>query len=143
MCNLGDGFVSDPAKAFPKGALVEGVVLSVDAGAGRCELTLRSDGRDGGSKDGEASLGPMPEPGATLMGTVRGVQSFGVFVTLDGGSGRSGLCHISAFADARIKDGLESHVRAGERVRVKVLEADEATGRISLGMKPSLSLIHI
>ena len=71
------------------------------------------------------------------MGTVRRVQTYGVFVTLDG-SGRSGLCHISAFADARIKDSLEAHVRAGERVRVKVLEVDEATGRVSLGMKPSL-----
>ena len=68
---------------------------------------------------------------------MRRVQTYGVFVTLDG-SGRSGLCHISMFADARIKDSLEQHVRAGERVRVKVLQVEEETGKISLGMKPSL-----
>ena len=136
MCNLGDAFVADPAAAFPKGALVSGVVVSVDAAAGRCELTLRSDGQDGGAKSNAANDAPV-EVGAVQMGTVRRVQTYGVFVTLDG-SGRSGLCHISAFADARIKDGLEAHVRAGERVRVKVLDVDRETGRVSLGMKPSL-----
>ena len=45
---------------------------------------------------------------------------------------------ISHFADARITDSLEAHVRVGERVRVKVLAVDEETGRVSLGMKPSL-----
>jgi rRNA biogenesis protein RRP5 len=37
-----------------------------------------------------------------------------------------------------IKDGLDSHVRTGERVRVKVLGVDLETAKISLGMKPSL-----
>ena len=102
---------------------------------------MRSDGgdasnRDGGSHGSNANLARI-EVGLVTMGTVRRVQTYGVFVTLDG-SGRWGLCHISAFADARIKDGLEAHVRAGERVRVKVLEVDETSGRVSLGMKPSL-----
>ena len=144
MCNLSDAFVDDPIKAFPKGFLVRGVALFVDTAARQVEMTLRSDGvdasapRDKGLLNG-GSLGSLPplQVGLVTMGTVRRVQTYGVFVTLDG-SGRSGLCHISAFADARIKDSLEAHVRAGERVRVKVLEVDEATGRVSLGMKPSL-----
>ena len=140
MCNLGDAFVEDPVAAFPRGALVRGVVVAADAASRRVEMTLRSDGRDasdrGAGTSGNAPLAPLPV-GLVTMGTVRRVQTYGVFVTLDG-SGRSGLCHISAFADARIKDSLEAHVRAGERVRVKVLGVDEATGRVSLGMKPSL-----
>ena len=144
MCNLGDAFVENPAAAFPRGALVRGVVVAADVTTRRVEMTLRSDGGDASNR--QASLGnalgdagnraPL-RVGLVTMGTVRRVQTYGVFVTLDG-SGRSGLCHISAFADARIKDSLEAHVRAGERVRVKVLEVDEATGRVSLGMKPSL-----
>mmetsp|Transcript_18755 Transcript_18755/g.30049 ORF Transcript_18755/g.30049 Transcript_18755/m.30049 type:complete len:574 (-) Transcript_18755:72-1793(-) len=97
-------------------------------------MTLRSDGQDGGTK---ASNDAPVEEGTVQMGTVRRAQTYGVFVTLDG-SGRSGLCHISQFADARIDDSLEAHVRVGERVRVKVLTVDAATGRISLGMKSSL-----
>jgi rRNA biogenesis protein RRP5 len=85
----------------------------------------------------QASNDAPVEEGTVQMGTVRRAQTYGVFVTLDG-SGRSGLCHISQFADARIDDSLEAHVRVGERVRVKVLTVDAATGRISLGMKPSL-----
>ena len=140
MCNLGDAFVEDPRGAFPRGALVRGVVVAVDTVARRVEMTMRSDGGDASNRDGSskdvANLARI-EVGLVTMGTVRRVQTYGVFVTLDG-SGRSGLCHISAFADARIKDGLEAHVRAGERVRVKVLEVDETSGRVSLGMKPSL-----
>ena len=140
MCNLGDAFVEDPRGAFPRGALVRGVVVAVDTVARRVEMTMRSDGGDASNRDGSskdvANLARI-EAGLVTMGTVRRVQTYGVFVTLDG-SGRSGLCHISAFADARIKDGLEAHVRAGERVRVKVLEVDETSGRVSLGMKPSL-----
>ena len=79
------------------------------------EITLRADGGDGG---GAAAVnapptGDAPDEGAVLMGTVRRVQTYGVFVTLDDCGGRSGLCHISAFADARIDDGLDAHVRAG------------------------------
>ena len=139
MCNLGDAFVEDPIAAFPRGALVRGVVVAVDTVARRVEMTMRSDGVDASNRDGGSNNANLAriEVGLVTMGTVRRVQTYGVFVTLDG-SGRSGLCHISAFADARIKDGLEAHVRAGERVRVKVLEVDETSGRVSLGMKPSL-----
>ena len=138
MCNLGDAFVDDPGKVFGKGSVVSGTVISVDQKSNNVEMTLRTDGRDASAArdDQNENLTPV-EVGTVTMGTVRRVQTYGVFVTLDG-SGRSGLCHISAFADAIIKDGLESHVRAGERVRVKVLAVDEGSGKISLGMKPSL-----
>jgi len=137
MCNLADTFVSDPAQEFPKGKLVKGTILSVDESSGRAEMTLRSDGMDAAAGRSQIDNNAHVEEGSVQMGTVRRVQTYGVFVTLDG-SGRSGLCHISMFADARIKDSLEQHVRAGERVRVKVLQVDEETGKISLGMKPSL-----
>ena len=137
MCNLADTFVSEPVAEFPKGKLVHGVVVSVDVASGRAEMTLRSDGQDAAAGRSSMDNNAPVEEGSVQMGTVRRVQTYGVFVTLDG-SGRSGLCHISQFADARIKDSLEQHVRAGERVRVKVLGVDDESGKISLGMKPSL-----
>ena len=71
------------------------------------------------------------------MGTVRSVQSYGVFVTLDE-SGISGLCHISMFADMHVKDDLANHVRAGERVRAKIMKVDYETNKVSLGIKASV-----
>jgi ribosomal protein S1 len=86
LCNLADDFVADPSAAFPKGKLVTGVILSVDISAGRAEMTMRTDGQDGGAK---SAVNDAPvEEGTTQMGTVRRAQTYGVFVTLDG-SGRA------------------------------------------------------
>ena len=103
MCNLADTSVSEPVAEFPKGKLVHGVVVSVDVASGRAEMTLRSDGQDAAAGRSSMDNNAPVEEGSVQMGTVRRVQTYGVFVTLDG-SGRSGLCHISQFADARIKD---------------------------------------
>ena len=133
MSNLADEFVADPAISFPPGKLVSGRIVGADAAKGRVEISFREREANQGNTDVSAV-----EVGSVIMGTVRRVQPYGVFVTLDGTGGLSGLCHISMFADARIPDDLSAHVRQGERVRTKVLEIDTKTNRISLGIKPSL-----
>ena len=84
MCNLGDAFVENPAAAFPRGALVRGVVVAADVTTRRVEMTLRSDGGDASNR--QASLGnalgdagnraPL-RVGLVTMGTVRRVQTYG------------------------------------------------------------------
>ena len=67
-----------------------------------------------------------------LTGTVRNVIDFGVFV--DVGVHQDGLVHISQVSNKYIKHPSEV-VKVGDIVKVKVLEVDVDTHRISLTMK--------
>ncbi len=71
-------------------------------------------------------------PGMTLPGIVTNVTAFGAFV--DVGVHQDGLVHISQLADRFVKDPNEI-VKAGQQVRVRVLDVDKARKRISLSMK--------
>ncbi len=72
------------------------------------------------------------KPGMELMGTVRNVIDFGVFVDI--GVHQDGLVHISQVSDRRLRHPSEA-VKVGDVVKVVVLEADEKRRRISLSMK--------
>ncbi|MGM9640940.1 MAG: Tex family protein [Faecousia sp.] len=72
------------------------------------------------------------KPGMVLMGTVRNVIDFGVFVDI--GVHQDGLVHISQVANRRLRHPSEV-VSVGDVVRVAVLEVDEKRKRISLTMK--------
>ena len=69
-----------------------------------------------------------------LEGVVTNVTNFGAFV--DVGVHQDGLVHISALADKFVKDPHEV-VKAGDVVRVKVMEVDVSRKRISLTMRLS------
>ncbi len=67
--------------------------------------------------------------GMVLEGVVSNVAAFGAFVDI--GVHQDGLVHISALADRFVKDPREV-VKAGDIVKVKVLEVDVARKRIAL-----------
>jgi small subunit ribosomal protein S1 len=71
-------------------------------------------------------------PGAVLPGRVASVLDFGAFVDLGGGI--QGLLHVSEMSWTRVTSA-NAVVAPGERITVKVLRVDEATGKISLGSK--------
>ncbi|OAI16524.1 RNA-binding transcriptional accessory protein [Methylomonas lenta] len=75
------------------------------------------------------------QPGMTLEGVVTNVANFGAFVDI--GVHQDGLVHISHLADDFVKDP-RSVVKAGDMVKVRVLEVDVARQRISLSMKKSV-----
>ena len=68
-------------------------------------------------------------PGMVLEGVVSNVAAFGAFVDI--GVHQDGLVHISALSDRFVKDPREV-VKAGDIVKVKVLEVDVARKRIAL-----------
>ncbi|AKC86823.1 Tex family protein [Pseudoxanthomonas suwonensis] len=68
-------------------------------------------------------------PGMVLEGVVSNVAAFGAFVDI--GVHQDGLVHISALSDKFVKDPREV-VKAGDIVKVKVLEVDVARKRIAL-----------
>ena len=72
------------------------------------------------------------KPGMELMGTVRNVIDFGVFVDI--GVHQDGLVHISQVSDKFIHHPSEA-VAVGDVVKVVVLDVDEKKHRISLSMK--------
>ncbi len=72
------------------------------------------------------------KPGMELMGTVRNVIDFGVFVDI--GVHQDGLVHISQVSDKFIRHPSEA-VSVGDTVKVVVLDVDEKKHRISLSMK--------
>ncbi|MHB9085658.1 MAG: Tex family protein [Thiobacillus sp.] len=74
------------------------------------------------------------KPDMILEGVVTNVAAFGAFVDI--GVHQDGLVHISALASTFVKDP-HSVVKAGQIVKVKVLEVDEKRKRIALTMRLS------
>jgi uncharacterized protein len=72
------------------------------------------------------------QPGMILEGVVTNVANFGAFVDI--GVHQDGLVHISALAEKFVKDPRQI-VKAGDVVRVKVLEIDQPRRRIALSMR--------
>ena len=71
-------------------------------------------------------------PGAVLTGRVASVVEFGAFVDLGGGI--QGLLHVSEMSWSRGTSSNEV-VAPGDQITVKVLRVDDATQKISLGLK--------
>ncbi|VBT16493.1 transcription accessory protein, TEX [Burkholderia pseudomallei] len=71
-------------------------------------------------------------PGMVLEGVVTNVAAFGAFVDI--GVHQDGLVHVSAMSTKFIKDPHEI-VKAGQVVKVKVLDVDVKRQRISLTMR--------
>ncbi|MGR5557248.1 Tex family protein [Vibrio fortis] len=72
------------------------------------------------------------EPGMILEGVVSNVANFGAFVDI--GVHQDGLVHISALTDRFVSDPREV-VKAGDIVKVKVMEVDVQRKRIALSMR--------
>ena len=71
------------------------------------------------------------EVGKIYEGTVLKLLDFGAIVSVL--PGRDGLLHISQIANERV-NAVADHLKEGQQVRVKVLEADDK-GRLRLSMK--------
>ena len=82
-------------------------------------------------KDGVESLKDLVL-GMIMEGVVTNVTNFGAFVDI--GVHQDGLVHISMLADKFVKDP-HTVVKAGDIVKVKVLEVDEKRKRIALTMR--------
>ena len=84
-------------------------------------------------KEGVENLKDL-EAGMILEGVVTNVTNFGAFVDI--GVHQDGLVHISALSETFVKDPREV-VKAGDVVRVKVMEVDLKRRRIGLSMRLS------
>ncbi|HEY2623582.1 MAG TPA: S1 RNA-binding domain-containing protein, partial [Dyella sp.] len=71
-------------------------------------------------------------PGMVLEGRVTNVAAFGAFVDI--GVHQDGLVHVSALSHTFVKDPRDA-VKAGDIVKVKVMEVDLPRQRIGLSMR--------
>ena len=82
-------------------------------------------------RDGVEQLGDL-QPGMLLEGVVTNVANFGAFVDI--GVHQDGLVHVSQLADRFVRDPRDV-VKAGDIVKVKVVDVDLKRKRIALTMK--------
>jgi uncharacterized protein len=82
-------------------------------------------------KEGVETLKDLGE-GMILEGVVTNVANFGAFIDI--GVHQDGLVHISALANTFVKDP-RTIVKAGDIVKVKVIEVDINRKRIALSMR--------
>ncbi len=74
----------------------------------------------------------VPEVGEVYHGVVKNIQSFGAFVEIM--PGKDGLLHISEIEHRRLKD-VESVLKVGDELDVKLIEVDKKTGKLKLSRK--------
>lgn len=74
----------------------------------------------------------IPEIGTVYHGTVKNITTFGAFVEVL--PGKDGLLHISEIDWTRLKD-VESVLKVGDQIDVKLIEIDAKTGKLKLSRK--------
>lgn len=87
------------------------------------------------ARDAIEAIVKEPEVGEIYTGLVKTIQPFGAFVEIL--PGKDGLCHISKLANHRVEK-VEDVVKEGQWIKVKVMEVDKKTGKISLSHKDAV-----
>ncbi len=70
--------------------------------------------------------------GDIVEGLVTGITEYGIFISLD--EYYSGLIHISEISDNFVRD-INSFVKIGETIKVKILEVDHNECHVKLSIK--------
>ena len=129
ISELSDQFIKDVKGTYPPGKLVTGRIIDIDTKKEQMSMSLK---RSVVLAKKRVLFNDV-DVGQIIRGSVKSVQSFGVFVRLRN-SDLSGLCHISEVSDEFVKD-LAKHYAVGDAVKAKVLRKDDTKKTISLGMK--------
>ncbi|MBK9358560.1 MAG: polyribonucleotide nucleotidyltransferase [Bacteroidales bacterium] len=83
-------------------------------------------------KDKIKRIVAIPEIGTIYHGVVKNITTFGAFVEVL--PGKDGLLHISEIDWKRLKD-VESALKVGDEIDVKLIEIDSKTGKLKLSRK--------
>jgi small subunit ribosomal protein S1 len=119
--------VKHPSDVVKVGDTIRLVVISLDPLNKKLSFSLKQAGPDPWKNVGERYATDM-----TVTGHVTRIVDFGAFVELE--PGLEGLVHISEMADHRVKSAGDV-VKPGDEVKVRVLEVDEKSRRVSLSLK--------
>jgi len=123
--------VRHPSKIVSVGNDVEVMVLKIDPENEKVSLGLKQT-----EPDPWETLAEKYPPGTELEGKVRNLTNFGAFVEIE--EGIDGLVHISDMSWTKRVRHPSEVVKKGDVVRVKVLEVNRESRRISLGIKQTM-----
>jgi small subunit ribosomal protein S1 len=119
--------VEHPSDVVQEGQTIQVKVEKIDPETGKIGLSYRSlEENPWTNVEQEFSVGSIQN------GTVTKIANFGAFVRL--GVGVEGLIHISELAHHRVHR-VDTIVKEGQEVEVKVLEVDAEKQRMSLSLK--------
>ncbi|SCZ99428.1 BZ3500_MvSof-1268-A1-R1_Chr7-2g09528 [Microbotryum saponariae] len=130
---LFDEFIKDWQAKFVVGQLVTGKIMSVDLVNGQVEMSFKSKSTTSPATGRDVS---GLKKGQLVTGVVKRVEPYGAFIRLEG-SGITGLCHKSKVTDDDKKAWNEC-VKEGDMVHAVVLDVNQDTKKVSLGLKSSL-----
>ncbi|HEY0492967.1 MAG TPA: 30S ribosomal protein S1 [Candidatus Dormibacteraeota bacterium] len=102
-------------------------VIKLDPETSRISLSLRQLGQDPWDH-----IEKRYPPGAVIEGEVTKTKKYGAFLQI--GDGIEGLLHISELAWEHVEH-TEDVVQVGQKLKVRVLQADRTRRRISLSLK--------
>jgi polyribonucleotide nucleotidyltransferase len=74
----------------------------------------------------------VPEVGEVYLGTVKNITTFGAFVEIL--PNKDGLLHISEIDWTHLKN-VESILKVGDKIKVKLIDIDSKTGKLKLSRK--------
>jgi small subunit ribosomal protein S1 len=119
--------VANVADVLQVGQEVRVKVIKLDPDTSRISLSLRQLGQDPWDH-----IEKRFPPGAIVEGEVTKIKKYGAFLQI--GDGIEGLLHVSELAWEHV-DHTEDVVQVGQKLRVRVLQADRSRRRISLSLK--------
>ena len=119
--------VANVADVLQVGQDVRVKVIKLDPETSRISLSLRQLGQDPWDH-----IEKRFPPGAIVEGEVTKIKKYGAFLQI--GDGIEGLLHISELAWEHVEH-TEDVVQVGQKLRVRVLQADRSRRRISLSLK--------
>lgn len=119
--------VRHPEDVLSEGDQIDIKVLGVDRERERISLSLKA-----ALPDPWTTIEERYSTGDIITGTVTRTVDFGAFVKVE--DGVEGLVHISQLADHHVEDPADV-VKAGEEVKVKVVNLDPDARRIGLSIK--------
>jgi len=118
---------SDPSEVLKEGENVKVLVLNIDKDNRKISLGVKQL-----AQDPLIAYKEKMDSGEMLDGKVKSIQEYGAFIEFE--DGVEGLIHISQLADERV-DKVENVVKAGQQVKVKVIEVNMGERKIKLSMR--------
>ncbi len=120
--------VKHPSEVLRRGAVVQAVILGIDAKGKRLSLGIKQL-----QPDAWETFFQQHHVNDLVRGAVCRLSGFGAFVTL--AEGVEGLCHFSEIPGYTGRKGDPQPVHAGQEVDVKIIRMNEADRKIGLSMK--------
>lgn len=111
-----------------------GTTINIEEVGNTGEVSIFSPNKEGLEKAANWVKGitAVPEVGQTYEGTVKSIKEFGAFVEFL--PKKEGLLHISEISWKRLET-MEGVFKEGDKVKVKLLDVDQRTGKFKLSRK--------